>query len=283
MKKIFLISGIFAIAAMLVFSGCVEKVEKEAKFDLNKTIETQKSVKSYAFSGNMLIYPVKIDEAMLILVNSIPTSGKVDIENKSGCAEIRIKDYSMKIEYVIKIYVIGDVMYMEIPPMYGENGGWIKFLRENMDEDEEWSFEDVWMNLAKQYENTIEVLKGAEVKVIDEENIDGVDCYKIDVKPNKKIIAELYKNRLITKHGLNEESIKEIKVTYFVAKDTNYVIRSIVEIVAEAEYEETKTSANVKEDIKYSGINKPMHIILPEEAKNAKTIEETNRGSTNQQ
>lgn len=222
-KKLLLIFGIFL---MLILSGCIEKTEEKQEISKEKIENAMKNVKSYTIYGKAT--------TIGILPVSISMTVKVDLKNKSKY--ISIETIGKRIE----TYIIGNIQYSKT------NGVWKK---QNVDEFN-------WNSFAQ------EISCWKDVKLIQEEKIDNVSCYKLDVD----IDVECWKNKNKEMFGKEMESLKIVEVknfTYYIEKNTYLIKRENFKIKIE---EENLGNINMEIDMKFSDYNKTF-IELPGEAK----------------
>jgi len=251
MKPVYII-GAIVIVGMLLLSGCVEN----QTFDVNKVIEAQKNVKQYEFES-------KMSYGALGMTVSMPMNGKVDVENKKAYINMSMMGSEME------MYIIGDEMYIK------QAGQWIKMTKEDMNESEMTGMNS-FGDQANQYEKTTEILKSPKTKinVVGEEKIDDVLCYKVNVVPDEEVLKEQMNKEMGAMQGNNGYDINVSSYTIYVDKATNLIKKEDMNLSVEMSVQDMKMKMDAHTETKYTNINKPIDIQLPEEAKNAKSMKE---------
>lgn len=123
-----------------------------------------------------------------------------------------------------------------------------------------------------QYE---ELLKNTiEVNIIGEETVNGVACWKLDIKPDMEKIVDWYQTAMSDKLGalpsdMNlSKMFKDVNLKMWIAKDTFYTIKCDMTMSMEIEGSVMAISMTAY----YSKFNQPVTITLPAEASEAKDI-----------
>lgn len=244
METRYAILGAIIVAGVLLLSGCVE----EKGFDANKVIEAEKNVKQYTFEGEISYGGAGMEYTM-------PVKGKVDTENKKMYMSMSIMGQSME------IYLIGDEIYTK------QAGQWTKMPKSDLKESKGMTgFDDE----TKRYEKTIEILKDpkTKIKVVGEEAVNGVTCYKVNIVPD----AEKLKEQMGKDLGMQgmKYTINATSYTIYVDKNTNFIKKEEINYTIGI----SALKMNIGMTLIYKNINKPVNIQLPEEAKNAKEVKE---------
>jgi len=265
MDKRILALTAMGIIFVLIFSGCMGEqkgvLPKEgvsstigltAEQIRDKSVEAMDNVHSYAFDMDIKI---SIEEQGMRSMD-MTGNGRVDLKNKRMHSKIDVGMMGMTIS--TETYLIDNMQYIMLPTM-----GWVK----NETEANIWEKE----NLVKSQKDLME---GIEVKLLGSENINGIDCYIIEMKPNKEEILQLFGQQMGDTSGISSaeigEMIRSTELKEWIAKDTFLVRRSM----ADMQMETKGKTLNIEMTIDIYDYNKDMNIELPEEAKNAQDIED---------
>ncbi len=174
------------------------------------------------------------------------------------------------------IYVINDTMYMNMGEMLGEDSGWMKM---EIPEDEYSGFEDIWesQNLTSQQEDLL--FEAAEVNILGERKVNGVDCYEISIVPNMEQLFDLmmsqdmsgYLSEDFDTSEMDEalELLDDFSIVYWYDKSTFLPVKMDIEMTMSDEEENLDMALDMEVNMKYSNVNKSVTIKLPSDAKNA--------------
>jgi hypothetical protein len=154
-------------------------------------------------------------------------------------------------------FALGDWMYVN---MANPSGGvtWVKIKNSsNLEDYFSYSIADQQMRL---------VNSPTDIKYVKTEQVHGVDCYVLSMTLNKNEVATWLSKQDI---GLNEpdwqnivsdvNAIKEINCTYYVAKDSYWVMRMYLSTIIELTPEQANLGSN---DIEKVTLNLSMDTIL---------------------
>lgn len=176
----------------------------------------------------------------------------------NGVADIKNNKYEMDYEYKFlsgrltsKIYIVGEDMYAT------SEGKWVKSKVSDTN----------FMKNIQPHEKT-KLLKNSSVEIVSEEAIDGKNYWILSFKLNKEQLAEMIDDPSITKEQIEEvlknTTIKKwINKADYTTKKTEVIIRVTQKRFDKVENVELITLMEVND------YNKPVHISLPEEAKDA--------------
>jgi len=171
----------------------------------------------------------------------------------------------MNMEIESAVYIIGNEMYMKT------FNTWLKMSYDI----------DLW-NQQDQIQQTIDLIKSGSVVMNGEETIEGKTFYKVTVTPDMAKVAEMMlkqqqQNDLLGEDFNLADMVKEFTQTIWVNKQNYIVERSSTHMVMEittGEGEETSTIfMDMTVDTVIDNINKPVSIVLPEEAEDARSID----------
>ena len=176
----------------------------------------------------------------------------------------------------MEMYVIDDIMYMNMGEMLGEDSGWMKM---DVMEDEYSGFEDIWesQNLTSQQEDLL--FEAAEVNILGERKVNGVDCYEVSIVPDMEQLFDLMMSQDMS-GSLSEdfnysemdealEILEEYSITYWYDKSTFLPVKMDIEMTMSDEEEGLDMSIDMEVNMKYSNVNKSVTIKLPSDAKDA--------------
>jgi hypothetical protein len=164
-------------------------------------------------------------------------------------------------DYDIKVYIVDDWLYMTDP---NSNTEWIKTgLTEDI-----WSQQDITSQ-------QLGLLSGCfKSQYLGMENINGINCYKIDVEPNWNAIFAVA--NISETEGLSQQDmidmIKDTSCTAWVAENTYYTMEIFLSMTMEMEILGETYSMTMDTTMTTSNINQPVAITLPAAAENATVI-----------
>lgn len=254
------------IISVLIFSCCIgeqkgvlPKEEVSPPIGLtaeqirDKSVEAMDNVHSYAFDMGI---KMSVEEGQGVTAMDMTGNGRVDIKNKRMYSKIDVGMLGMTMS--TETYLIDNMQYIMLPTM-----GWVK----NETEADIWETQDF-------VKSQRDLMKDIEVKLCGSENVNGVDCYILEMKPDKDEILQLLGQQMGDISGISStemsEMIKSIELKEWIAKDTFLVRRTVTDMQMETEGK----TLNIEVTLNVYDYNKAMNIELPEEAKNAQDIED---------
>jgi len=275
-KKILTMSLVVAI--VLCFTACGEETEEEVELPpaqeiVDGAVESFDNISTYQFEMDMTMYTTgeAVGEAIEHTVTMV-NSGTLDLENQQMKTDLSMDagDEMMRVES----YIIDGMVYAK-PEAPGEEPGWIK----SEAPAEYWEM----MTAVSGIKNYIELLKTAQVKVIGSEQVNGVDCYILQLTPE---MAELYQTAMNPVGGVGqagmlapvpeellEDMFRSFSVKEWVAKDTYLLMKAEIDMAIETtpefkDYlgEEVDVSIDVTISFLAYNYNQPVTIVVPEEA-----------------
>ena len=172
------------------------------------------------------------------------------------------------VQMSIEMYLVGDWMYMkmEMPGLPPEiMGTWFKVRMSELELEDLWEQQDT---AGQQFD----LLVGfTDVELLGTEMVNGVECYKLQVTPD---MAKLWEWAQIQEGmepvpGLDpEEVISDYSYLLWVAKDTYFTVKTVVEMTMAVEGE----SMGMAVTVLVFDINEPVTIELPPEAAAAEEL-----------
>ena len=287
------IAGLIAIAAIVVvamLAGCVEKEQVNTAEIKEMILASVDQIDTYKFDIDMTQKMLIQNETTETEMTTVSTGeAAVDVTNKKMMMEMAMTMETPDkpempeepMEMDMFIYLIDNAMYMKmdtgIPELPAQ---WTK-----MEMPEE--YEKTWES-QNQVDQQMELLKISEVELLEDEKVNGVDCYVLKITPDMEKYGEL----LSKQEGMSDlmqslqqndsfdmgKMIKEMSMKQWIAKNTKFpmktemqikmVISSEDMIIPEAEEEFTMTS-DQRTTIVFYDYNKPVAIELPEDAESA--------------
>jgi outer membrane lipoprotein-sorting protein len=266
--------SLLALVIILACLGCGEKVAQVNAAQLvDNALEAQVDVESYRLNMEMTIdmdggFGGEEMEATM----SIDASFLIDEANKE--MEMRMAaDMEATGEEAeaaeMKMYLIDNTVYMmmavpDLGPM------WIK----------QEVPADFWETQAT-IDQQLELLQDSRVKYLQDEKVEGVDCYVLEITPD---LAQLWQTAMqqpwmeeVPMEIPNlEDMIKKVSVKQWIAKDTLFLTKVNIQITilvtSEAmgmPEEEGEMSMSIVMDMLAHDYNEPVSIELPAEARNA--------------
>ncbi|HDH41608.1 MAG TPA: hypothetical protein ENG12_04305 [Candidatus Altiarchaeales archaeon] len=250
---------VIAVGLLLLLTGCIGEERLTAEQVRDRSQEAMESVETYAFDMDISMLMKGGGVGMMgvkEITMTMSGKGKVDEKNKKMHTETTMSMSGMTME--MEQYIIGDTQYLKIPML-----GWVKNR----------TSEDIWDE--KNYANLV---KDMGVELLDDEKVDGKDCYVLRIKPKdiskifEAITQQMGSTSTLTAEDL--ESIKDIGFKEWIAKDTFLVRKMFVNL----QMEKDNTKMNMSMTMRFYDYNKPMEIILPEEAEKAIDMESMTGG-----
>jgi hypothetical protein len=251
-----------AIGFLLLLIGCIgEELTGEQIRD--RSLEAMETVQTYAFNMDIDMI-MKGGEANVMGAREVTMNmggdGKIDQTNKRMQMQMTMSMSGMTME--MEQYVIGDTQYMKVPMV-----GWVK----NRSSAEIWETGDY-----ARAQN--ELIKGMEVNRLEDEKVDGVDCYVLEIEVEDiKELFEMMVQQMGSASSLSADELESIKGMAFkewISKDTYLVTKMFMSI----QMEEEGTTMDMSMTMEFYDYNKPMEITLPSEAENAIDMESMMEG-----
>ncbi|RLI88646.1 MAG: hypothetical protein DRO62_03345 [Candidatus Altiarchaeales archaeon] len=252
MDKKFL--AVITVGFLILLIGCIGEEKLTAEQVRDRSQEAMEKVETYAFDMDISML-MKGGEISMMGAKEITMSmsgkGKVDEKNKKMHAETTMSMSGMTME--MEQYIIGDTQYMKIPML-----GWVKNR----------TSEDIWSEGS--YANLV---KDMGVELLDDEKVDGKDCYVLEIKPKdiskifEVITQQMGSTSTLTAEDL--ESVKDVGFKEWIAKDTFLVRKMFVNL----QMEKDNTAMDMSMTMRFYDYDEPMKIILPEEAEKAIDME----------
>lgn len=114
------------------------------------------------------------------------------------------------------------------------------------------------------------------VNLLGTETVNGIECWKLDVKPNISNVTHWVNMHYMSQIGgdptdiwIPDLNVTNVHVTEWVAKDTYYDIKFMTDITASNNEDQTMYMMHVSMTVNKSNFNQPVKITLPDVAKNA--------------
>jgi hypothetical protein len=184
-------------------------------------------------------------------VRTISVVGSMDVANEEMylSSEDTVNLYGVPQKMESAIYMVGDWLYSGTDTGYG-----MDWCKESVSE-EDWGKYDVTdeeLSLLDDY---------TEVTFLGTEVIQGIDCYKIDVKPDLTTLL----GWAMTQGELDSIDDYDASMTIWVAKDTFYLVEEDVYMTLTIEGQ----TGDISMTITMYSFNSPVYIALPSEAADA--------------
>ena len=275
--------AVVAIVAVAMCAGCVEEKRMSTAEIKEMVLATAENTDTYKFDMDMTqktLISNETDETEMTMTST--GKGAVDNINKKMKMEMTMElpegAPQETMEMTMEMYFINNAMYMKmdrgIPEMPAQ---WTKTEMP----EEYWESQN---RIGQQ----MELLNVSEVELLEDEEVNGVDCYVLNIT----IDTEKYGEILMKQEGLGElmqslrqndsfdigEMIKEMSLKYWIAKDTKFPMKTEMQIkmvissadlnIPETEEEFTMTM-DQRTDMVFYDYNKPVTIELPKEAESA--------------
>lgn len=252
--------AVIATGLLVLFIGCIGEERPTAEQVRDRSLSAMEKVETYAVDTDISMLMGGTETDMMgaqEMRMDIQGSGKIDKKNKRMHMETTMSMFGMAMN--MDQYIIGDTQYIEVPMF-----GWVKNKTPI----------DVW---AVQSES--DLMRDAESKLLEDEKVDGRDCYVLEMKPDAEKIFNVIGQQMGSMPTLTPEdleSIQDIKLKGWIAKGDYLVMRMLMDLQMKRE----NATMNMNMTVRFYDYGKPMEIILPEEAENAKDMESLMEGIT---
>ncbi|RCV64739.1 hypothetical protein C5S53_07240 [Methanophagales archaeon] len=283
--------AVLVIASVMMFSGCVEKekaIEQEGKMSVA-------DIKAEVLANAEEIDTYKFDMAVtmrMLLSNETNSTEMTTISN--GCGVLDVVDKKMKLNMntsmetnettelpgpmEMEMYLINNTMYTKmdlgIPELPAQ---WTKM---EMPE----GYEESWAS-QNQLEQQMELLNISEVELLADEELDGVDCYVLEIVPdmekfwNSTLAVVMSRSTQGLAPGIDLRKIlKSMSTKEWISKDTMYpkktqmsvrLVVSSEDLAIPAMDEKFTMTADEEVEMLFYDYNQPVSIELPEAAEAA--------------
>lgn len=286
--------GFMALAFLLIFAITLIGCEKEengtqigtsiSKSELiEKVTALGQGLKTAEIDGDMIMEMSGTDEdgQRMDMTMSMTMSGAMDIPNRNMRMamdiEMDLPDEAGAFGALLgdsiemEMYLIGDMMYMNMGEMFGTDGGWMK-MRLSADEYGSYWEQQDWLG-----QQTDLLLDAFDVEILGKGKVNGIDCYEIRINPDMEQLFEIMIQDGLMGSGevdpldMEEatDAITDFSVKQWYAVDTFLPIKSEMHMAMVDEETGADIDMNMVMNMKYSKVNEPVTIVLPPEAKEA--------------
>lgn len=286
---------IVAVSTLFIVSPSVVNwvVESTAEQILSESTSALSKLDSYKVGTNLVEAYTVIDGTNSTMTTTWRINKSCSIATKEIQSSMNVEQNGLNM-MSFDVYIIGGWTYLNqvLPVVYdGSSASWGKLRLTN----ETWTRES-------QISSQIELLKTPiEVDLAGSENVDGVDCYVLNVTATAKNMADWvlswqqqggpslhwWKTTAERSREIYTKAYKNSFIKLWIAKDSHLVIKTDISAlfevtpsilkpadvplcnVGEVTYGFDKITADFHWQINYSNYNLPVSIELPEEALNA--------------
>jgi hypothetical protein len=279
MRKKFIAASLLLII-VLSLTACNGEELPSAEEIVTAFLDSQQNVETYQLDMDMDMDATVEAEGETFEMNmGIDCTGTMDVTN----AEMKmVMDINMmmpdvgEIEMAEAVYLVDDMMYIGVDmPVSMGGSAWMKSqIPGDMIEG---------MN---QVESLTALVETAEITVLGSEKVNGVDCYAVEVIPDADQLWELVSQQLQltgdeleipdTAGDVIRNMYDNISVTYYIDKDTYFLVRSSFDMSLEMTpedlgypEEEGLMIMDIMMDMLMFDYNLPVSIELPPEAEDA--------------
>jgi hypothetical protein len=178
------------------------------------------------------------------------------------------------------IYAMPDWLYMNMS-ISGLGEQWLKVKMSS-------SLKDL-LNLDAVDQQMQPLESPTKIEYLRTEQVDGVECYVLSVSPSSVQLAEWLKGQNVNTGKTDWENLvnntdvfKNVSLLYYVAKDSNLMMRMVMNMTIELSAAEAGASSTEFDnmsmilitDMKLSDHNQPFSVTLPDEASSATEVSE---------
>ena len=286
MKRIFLALGVCLFLFGGLITGCdgQDANSQEVNDIVSQVMETNASVDTCRFEMSIL-QNLRLEKTADY--DDIPDSMTLTGEGE-GMLDAVNREMQMKLStnvemageavesMLLETYVVDGYMYSMFPNQEGDIE-WVKMTAPT----------DMW-DKQNQLAQQAEMLETADsIEYLGEENVDGVDCYVVEINPSEEAINKLLSqiDMPVSANQLNvnfSNIFEDLVIKQWVAKDSKLFIKTEEKAAIELEPKDIGMSGNefqkmmIDVDIvmKFYDYNKPLSVELPAEALEATEIPE---------
>lgn len=262
--------GVMVLIVLVFISGRIfsEGVSaEEIKADTLAAVEGG-DITSYRFSIDMTMTTViEYEEWASSMDMAITGEGAVDLTNKLISMDVSSTSSGILVmEVEFEYYIVDDEMYMKMDFQGSEQ--WIKM---------ELSEYAISWDSYDQMGEQAELLETAGVERLDDEVVNGVDCYVLNIIPDLGEYYEMMMNQQDLGSGSITDSeiidisdlITGFSIKMWIDKDTDFMMKLDVQMAMDISYEGTSSSTDMEMIMLFTDYNVPVEIVLSEEAENA--------------
>jgi len=264
MKKQFIVAGTVVVLLVAGLSGCFEQTPtgtvSAAQIKAN-ALQSTESINSYNFIMTGEIGTTVGDDSMTASFNA---NGAIDISNQKLKMEMSSSVPEQPAATEIAFYIINNVLYSKTGIMGDQQ--WIKT---NIT-----SLNTIW-NSYDQMEMQKQLLEVSNVQKLNDEVVDGVNCYVLQVEPDLEKYFEIMMNQLETSGSGNlslgdiSDIIEGWSIKQWIAKDTNLIKKIYNQMAMSYSFFDQEITMDMEITVVFSNYNTAVTIELPEEAENA--------------
>lgn len=245
---------------IFAFSGCVNNTGDTTKPQETNGIAAKEVLdRSFSASASAGSYSYK-----MVMKASMPDSiaGGAAMEVMSAAGKVDKANKKMHLSTVMnplqsskntETYIIGNTYYGRL-----STGEWIR---------QETNGDDLWTKESMQGVQS-ELINSSAVSFLPEENLNGADCYVLNITPDKDKLPEL----LGKSADIQEQTVDNIisaSINEWVDKDSGYMKRVLFQV----DMNDSGKVIRMETDITFYDYGANQAIELPQEAKNAQTVE----------
>lgn len=256
-KRLFIALFIIGVVCVSLFSGCVsqppsgsEKAGMTAQEVLDKSFQVSGAADAYSYKMSMRASMAGNDTGGAGM-DVMTVSGEVDKTNKKMHVSTAMNPM-MSVQDT-ETYIIGKTYYS-----FNSSEGWVKGNTTN---------DNLWEQASVQGMQE-ELMNSSNVSFLPEEQLDGIDCYVLNVTPDMDKLPQLLgRNTDLQEQSLN--SITAASIREDVDKNS-FLIKRLLFVI---DMQDTGgIIMRMETTIDFSDYGKEMYIELPKDAKNAKAV-----------
>jgi hypothetical protein len=277
-KKIIVILVIVAVLCAY-FVLPIERVSAEKIKEM--ALDSVENIDTYKFDMDMTVEVQLSNKTSKVeMITTSSGSGVVDNLNKRMKMTTRMEmpEKILQKPMETEMYLFDNAIYMKVD--IGIPGTPVRWIKMKIPD-----YEEHWESY-NQLDQQMELLNISDVELLEDEEVNGVDCYVLKITPDLKRYWEI----MMKQEGMSElmqnlkqnvsidiiqKIIKEIYIKQWIAKDTKFLMKEQVQIKIVISSEDLNVTKDFtmtieeKIDVIFYDYNKPVLIELPEEAKSA--------------
>ncbi len=274
-EKLMFTSLIWLLLLPLVLAGCGKEVTAQEIAD--NVIQNYSKIETCKMDMDMIISIKDTDDGSMPLSMDSTTriTTYADIINREMQAVVdATTDTSIigTVEVTEEIYVVGGQWYMKMSTP-GKVDQWV---RTDLNEE-------LWNSQNKLERQVGFLMSAVEITKLGEENVEGIDCYVLQVKPDMDLLFDSVlsqQKELATELGATKADLtrmfKQYAIKQWIDKDRSLLVKSDIQTSMEilpqdiGNNDQTgKINANIQLTERYYDYGEPVVVELPQEALNA--------------
>jgi len=261
MKNLLKIGIVILVAGVLLISGCISTETVSAAQIKANALQSTESIISYSF---IMTGEMDIAIGAESVTTSYTANGAIDIGNQKLKMEMSSSVPGQPTTTELAFYIIDNLLYSNMG-IAGDQQ-WIRMNITNLS--------TTW-NSYDQMEMQKQLLEVSDVQKLNDEVVDGVNCYVLQIDPDLEKYFEVMMNQLETSGsdssslGFISDIMDGFSVKQWIDKDTDLIKKIYNQMTMSYSFLDQEITMDMETIVIFSNYNTAVTIELPEEAENA--------------